>query len=226
MRQQVSRMDGSISDIRSFQAEQTSEFESIRQELRGLVGRIEALEFAERARAATNNSGAPIPTNSLQMAQMNQQPPAIVPLDLLETDLRYSETLPRRDVAELFRNALMNIRAGKFSEAMGQLQEAYDKNYTGEGSPQILFWRSVCYEGIGDHRGALESYGSLITSPQANTRKAAALLRQGSVFIRMGDFNTAELALKKLIADYPRSPEAAQAKQKLNDLRQPGRRNY
>lgn len=211
----LNRVQRSMSDVRTFQAEQTSELESIRNELRGLVGRVENLEYLQRAQLGGSPTALTDNVNSL----IKKDPPAIVPVATLNEDEAYAATLPNTEVGKTFMSALQLIRDGRFQDALPLLQEAYDRNGSAEGSVHLLFWRGVALEGLGDNRRALETYGAIVAMPTGQTRKALALLRQGSVFIRMGDSRTADLTFRKLINDYPQSVEAEQAKQRLADLR-------
>lgn len=214
LRQDVRRIDKNVSDLRNFQAEQTSEIAALQTELRNLVGRVEELEYLQRARLGSDISQLKNNLSSLQQ----KEPPAIVPMPTLEADEQLARRLPRVEVGTSFADALAKIRQGAFSEALPLLQRAYEKNFGEEGTVEIVFWRGVAYEGLGENRRALEAYGQMITDFPEHPRKALALLRQGSVFIRLGDFRTAELSFRKLIGEYPRSPEASQAKQRLKDL--------
>jgi len=183
--------------------------------VRSLAGRVEELEYLQRARLGSDISALKQNISSLQR---RVPPPAIVPLAALEADESLAQKLPRPEVAKDFGAALQKLREGAFSEALTLLDSAYDKNYGEQGTVEIVFWRGIAYEGMGENRKALEAYGQLITAFPETPRKSLALLRQGSVLIRMGDTRTAGLTFRKLIADYPRSAEAAQARERLKDL--------
>ena len=62
----ISRLQRSVADIRSFQSEQTSEIDSIRNELRGLVGRLENLEYIQRAQLGGSPTALVDNANSLR----------------------------------------------------------------------------------------------------------------------------------------------------------------
>ncbi len=216
LRQDVKRLEKSLSDVRSFQAEQTSEIAGLQTELRNLAGRVEEIEHLQRARLGSDITEL---RENLSSLKRRVPPPAIVPVLTLESDEVLAKRLANTEVGTLFSQALGKIREGQFADALSLLQEAYEKNYGAEGTPEIVFWRGISYEGLGDNRKALETYGQLVTSWRDHPRTPLALLRQGSVFIRIGDFRTAEMAFRKLIGEYPKSPEAAQAQERLKDLK-------
>ena len=71
---------------------------------------------------------------------------------------------------------------------------------------------------MADNGKALAAYHEVVTKYPKHQRAALALYRQALVFIRLKDSKTAGLTLRKLIAEFPGSSEAAQAKEKLKDL--------
>ena len=216
MKSDIAKLQRSVTDMRSFQSEQTSEIDSIRNELRGLVGRLENLEYIQRAQLGGSPTALVDNANSLR----KKTPPPIVPVEALEEDEVYLTTAQGNPEAlKRFSDALRFIREGKFQEALPLLQEAASMNGNAEGTIQMIFWRGVACEGISDHICALGAYGQIVSLQAPHFRKPLALLRQGSVFLRMGDSKTAELTYRKLINDYPTSREASLAKEKLGDLR-------
>jgi TolA-binding protein len=207
----VRGLERKLSDLRNFQAEQTTEISSIESRLRDLSGRVDVLEHAQTVRAP---AGVP----EERPAQPLQVPPPVVPLSALQADETLAAGLPRAGAAREFSEALAEIRAGKFQQALPRLQRAQEQNYGEEGTAEIIFWKGVCYDGVGDNRRALAAYGEVIASYPKASRAALALLRQASVFIRLGDIPTARLSFDKLIAEFPQSAEAATARQRLKDL--------
>ena len=110
------------------------------------------------------------------------------------------------------------IRLGNFRESLGYLNEAYDLSFNKTEAANIIFWKGIAYEGLGDNRKALTSYNNLINNHVGHYRLPLALLRQGSVFIRLGETQIARLTFEKLIAEYPQTGEAGRARTRLKDL--------
>ena len=215
LRQSQKRLEKSLSEIRTLQAEQTSEISSLQNQVRGLSGRVEEIEYLQRARLGTDISAL---KQNISNLQRRVPPPAIVPMPVLEADEDAAQRNPSPEVGKPFGEALQKIREGSFEEALPLLQQAYEKSYGGDGAAETVFWRGIAYEGLGDNGKALETYGHLVTAMPENKRKALALLRQGGVLLRMGDKRTAGVTYRKLISDYPKSPEAQQAQAKLKEL--------
>lgn len=217
----LQRFEKKLNDVRSFQAEQNSELSALQEEVRILTGRLEQVEYRAgvgvSAIGGRPKSPAPspvIPHNSVVAANT---PPAIVPLEPLEED---EARAPHLDVqvSRLFQDALYFVRRGQYRQAIPLLDQIIAFSGQKEGHLQSLFWKGVCYDGMGNNREALSSYNALIQAYPSSPRARLGLLRLASVFIRIGDTNTARLTLQKLVAEAPRTPEAEAAKKKLADL--------
>lgn len=83
-----------------------------------------------------------------------------------------------------------------------------------------LYWAARCYAARGDQNQAISKFYDVVTRYPKSDKAPAALWQQGNLFLQIGDTPDARLALGKLIRDYPNSPEAAQARQKLSEIEQ------
>lgn len=211
----VSNLRAELSDMRALQAEQTTRIEGLSTRVRMLSGRIEELEF-------TQNASIKDGLNSLKKDVVGLRkrvpPPAIVPQIALEADEALTIRL-EPEARRLFSNALIRIREGSFSLALSELQNL-SRYARGAGwLPNVVFWMGVCQEGQGQTAEALSYYHQITKDYPDHDRAALALLRQGSVFVRLGDTKSASLSYKKLISSYPGRSEAAQAKERLKGLK-------
>jgi len=209
----VSRLDRNVGDLRNLQAEQVTEVAMLRTELRQLAGRLDEIEHAQREKLGN------LTTMQGDLSRLSQRmpPPAIVPVQALEEDEGSISDLPV-DVGQRFADGLARIRAGNFAQAGAPLQEALDLGPTNAWAPQILFWIGLVGEATSDLPKAAASYLEIVSRFPKHSRTPLALLRQGTVFIRLGDKKAARLAFKKLTADFPKSPEAARARERLKDV--------
>lgn len=204
LEQRLKRLESALNDVRSFQAEQTTEIANVRQEIRRLTGKTEEIEFAQTKRLGTEFDTLKQDLSSLKR---RVPPPANVPITPLEED----ENLAARYGFQSFSDALLRLREGNYSEALLLLQSSAG---TPEIAANVQFWTGVAYDGMGENKNALTSYNDVVTQFPKHRRASQALLRQASLFEKIGDGKVADLALQKLLADYPDSPEAAQVKQK------------
>lgn len=230
----ITRLQRELADLRSFQAEQTAQISALTSELKGINGRVEELEFnRNRAQNSALLGSAPSPQGGLvpfgsegkapvgfAEAQPNQPkpvPPPIVPVQELEQDEQMTAALSS-EAGRLFYQGLSQLRRAAFSEALALLQEALASSYNTELYPFLLFWVGVSNDAMGDNRSALRAYHELTSGYGKHQRTPLGLLREGSVFIRLRDSASAKLTFEKLIADFPKSAEAAQAKVRLKDV--------
>lgn len=204
----------SIDDLRSFQAEQATQIESLRNEIRNLTGRLDVIEHGNN-----NQIGSDITNlkNDLSSLKRRVPPPSGVPVDALEQDEVLAASLPE-EIGKLFADGLLKIREGNFDHSIPVLRNALDLSYGKDWSANILFWLGVVYESVSDNRNALASYNEITTRFVKHPRAPLALFRQSDLFVKLGDKATAKLSFKKLTTDYPKSHEAALAKDKLKGL--------
>jgi TolA-binding protein len=92
-----------------------------------------------------------------------------------------------------------------------------------------LYWAGRCYILMGDstpqrstdfYNQAIAKFYDLGTTYPEGEKTPAALWEQGQLFLEMGDEPDARIVFSRLIRDYPASPEAGRARQKLADLQQ------
>ena len=211
----VSRLERNVSDLRALQAEQTESINSLDSQIKLVAGRLEELEFAQNKRLGTDLSAL---KDDLSALRKRIPPPAGVPTAELEADEAWAKDLPE-DSGRIFLDGLALVREGKFADALPLFENAVEQTEsTGKGGV-ILFWQGVAHDGLLDNKGALRSYAEVLARYPKSHRAPASLLRQSDVFSRLGDKKTAQLSLKKLLEDYPKSPEAVEAKDKLKLLK-------
>ncbi|MCO6431708.1 MAG: tetratricopeptide repeat protein [Deltaproteobacteria bacterium] len=214
LKQDINRLEQSISDVRGFQAEHTAQISELRSELRVVNGRLDEIQHSQTSSIGTDLSAL---KQDLSSIKRRVPPPPIVPADALEADETFVSNLPP-DVAKLFGDALLEIRQANFSTSIPMLRSALDISYGRDWSANILFWLGVSYDGTDDNRNALASYNEVVSRFSRHERAPLALLRQSAVFVRLGDVQSAKLTLRKLVADYPKSKVVGTAKEKLKNL--------
>jgi TolA-binding protein len=208
------RVQTNLNDLRGFQAEQTTKIASLETEVRQLSGRLEELEFAQNKRLGSDLTDL---KRDLTDLKRRVPPPPIVPAAVLENDERSASRMPP-EISPIFSEAFQNLREGRFSDAESHLREALELSRGTEWAADSLFWLGVAQEGGNNNKDALQSYYAVAKEFPKGKKAALALLRQASVLVRLGDSKTARLTLNKLISDFPRTEEAARAKERLKDL--------
>lgn len=124
--------------------------------------------------------------------------------------------------------AAMQSLAGKdCGPAVSKLDAFARSNRDSALADNALYWAARCYVLMGDatpgrstefYNQAISKFYDVGTSYPKGEKTPAALLEQGDLFIRIGDVPDARIVFSRLIRDYPRSKEAAVARQKLAEL--------
>ena len=150
LRQDLDTLERSMKDLRSQQAEQTSQLAGLQADVRSLQGKFEELDYSQKQKI-----GSEVSTLKDQLSNLKRRvpPPAIVPADVLDSDEAFARTLSE-DTALRFTEGLTAIREGNFEQAISVLQTALDVSGNEPQSGNILFWLGVAYEGAGDNRNA------------------------------------------------------------------------
>jgi len=209
----ILKLERDLDTLRSAQAANTAEIDSIRADVRSLSGRVEEVEF----RFSKGGPQLQELQRSLSTLQRRVPPPAIVPVRALEEDEGEALRLPEQ-LTPLLQEGWLKLRSAEFESAALKFREAVDISVGDVSMATALFWLGVASEGMADNRGALAAYHQLVTEFPKHRRAALALFRQGSVLIRLGDSATARVTFEKLIATLPKSEEARLAKERLKDL--------
>jgi TolA-binding protein len=211
----VNRLERSISDLRSLQAEQSESLSSLDSQMKLLSGRLEELEFSQNRRLGGDISAL---RDDLSALRKRVPPPPGVPLAELEADESWAKNLSP-ETGRIFLDGLAMLRDGKYADAVPLFENAADQARSAGQAGPILFWLGVGYDGLVDNKAALRSYVESVSQFPKSHRAPASLLRQAEVFTRLGDKGTAKLSLKKLSEDYPKSPEAIEAKDRLRSMK-------
>lgn len=211
----VSRLERRIDDMSAFQQEQTETINSLDSQVKLLSGRLEELEFGQHKRMGGDLNAL---KEDISALRKRVPPPTAVPVAELEADEVWANQLPA-ETAQIFMDALGALRDGRFADALPLLQSAAEQADSDDKAGVVLFWQGVAYDGLSDNKGALRSYAEVVARFPKSVRAPGSLLRQSDVLMRLGDKATAKDSLKKLIKDYPKSPEAHVAKERLNALK-------
>lgn len=214
LEQDVENLQISLKDLRSLQADQTSKISALEEDLRKISGSIEEVQFAtdqKIGRSIENLQG------DVSLLRKRVPPPSIVPEAEFAKDEEGLGGLPS-ELSGPVAQGLQSLREANFERALAFWDESLDLAVGTDWEPLTLFWRTVTLEGLQRSPEAVQEYLSLVKRFPKYQRAPLALYRQGTLLQRMGDKKVSRLAFTKLIGDYPKSPEATQARQILSDL--------
>lgn len=212
----VTRLERSVADLRALQAEQTESINSLDSQIKLVAGRLEELEFSQGRRLGSDLNAL---KEDLSAIRKRMPPPAGVPVAELESDEAWADKLSE-ETRRIFLDGLALVREGKYADAVPLFENAAQQARSDHDlAGPVLFWLGVSHDGLSDNKGALRAYAEVVGQYPKSHRAPSSLLRQSDLFVRLGDKKTAQLSLKKLVEDYPKSPELLEAKERLRELK-------
>jgi TolA-binding protein len=211
----VTRLERELDDVRIVQAELSAKFDALEGQARQVTGKMEELAFSQQSNRLQGDVG----TLKQEISRLGRRipPPALVPLLALEEDEARVGSYSSEE-SRFFNNGLTRIRTGSYHEAQPVFQELYQLTGNPDLQARAMFWMGVSEEGKGNNPAALKIFHDLVQNHPSHPRVPHSLLRQASVLVRLRDTNTARLTLQKLIASYPDTPEANDARARLARL--------
>ncbi|MGQ9499728.1 MAG: tol-pal system protein YbgF [Dissulfurimicrobium sp.] len=213
---------GSISDIRSEQADLSNKVDELRAEvmrLNGLIDEIkhknkqdmeEITRFANEVKMQIDNLKAQQET----MASMSGSPKiGAAPPPATTKNEPVPETDPYQQGMELFKEK-------DFNGAKKLFQSYIDKNPNGKLMDNAFFWIGECEYNLEHFEEAILAYQKVISQFPKSNKAPDAMLKQGMAFAKLGDKQSARIVLEKLIRQHPDSEQAARAKKQIATLKQ------
>ncbi|HWP65664.1 MAG TPA: tetratricopeptide repeat protein [Candidatus Limnocylindria bacterium] len=162
--------------------------------------------------------------------------PPVGPVGKLTADWDQSVAAERAAVAAVdvperadFEEILGTLAQRDCGPAVPRLNAFAASHKTSPLADNALYWAGRCYILMGDstpqrstdfYNQAIAKFYDLGTTYPEGEKTPAALWEQGQLFLEMNDEPDARIVFSRLIRDYPGSPEAARARQKLADLQQ------
>ncbi len=199
-----------IADIRSLQAQQSSHINEIRSQIRNISGNVEEIQHVSIGKTKELEA-------SISQLKSRVPPPAGVPEDLLNQDDDRIAAI-KGESADLYRDALGEVRAGNFESAKTKLSQFIEANPGTAFTDNAIFWLGIVYEKLGQADRAIISYSEVFQKYPAEDMVPAALYHLSDAFLKIGSKSDAVVTLQKLIEEHPNSPMAAAGVEKLKQL--------
>lgn len=138
---------------------------------------------------------------------------------LEKKDVPSAEKTKKTDPEELYAKGLKHIKEKKYREGTESfvkfLKEFPDHKLAGHAQ----YWLGEIYYTKGDWEKAILEFNKVIKSYPKGEKVAAATLKQGFSFEKLGSVKEARMLLEQVISKFPDSNEAKIAKKRLRDLK-------
>jgi tol-pal system protein YbgF len=121
-------------------------------------------------------------------------------------------------VGELYQTALKDFMAAKYNLATPEFEDVV-KNYPDDAlSGNAYFYLGEIHYRAGRYQEAIKNYDHVIQGFPANQKVPAARLHKASALLTLKDREAGISEMRALIQRFPNSPEASQARTKLNGM--------
>lgn len=207
----VETLEKTVRNLESSQNQTSQDLASVDERVRDLQKAVEELGYTQANKFGTEVSSL---KEDLQNLRKRVPPPAIVPVNALEMDEQYVDTLPE-EVKKIFNEGFINLRSGKFVDALPSFASLTQQSENQEWAPISYFWLGVTHDGLLEFKNSLGSYNQVVGLFKSHPRAPLALLRQAGALEKLGDKKATVAVLQKLILDYPNSAESKVARNRL-----------
>lgn len=187
----------------------SNQLESLRIEVAKLRGQLEMLAYeTEASQKRQRDFYVDLDTRLRKLEPSGEQPVAAAASD---SGKPLDEAAATRD----YDAALVHVKAARYREAVNAFT-AFTKNHVGsEKMPGAYYWLGSSHAQLREYARAAEQYAKVPAGWPNDMRAADAMLGQGNALIDGGDVKGGNKVLEALLQQYPKSPAAQSARQRL-----------
>jgi len=219
--------------LRQMSASLRAQIDELRDEVRGLRGRMEEMEHAQRLKPASGEIGekpredklARLEDASSQYAQrltrieehLKLEPAAAGPKPGSKIRPESSAKMPSEE--ELYNKAKQTFDQGNNVQARRGFEEVIQSYPASASAGSAQFWIGETFFREKAYEKSILEYQKVIEKYPKSNKVPAALLKQGHAFLALGDKVNSRLIFEELVRKYPHSAEAKAASDKLKEIR-------
>ncbi|MEK6583388.1 MAG: tol-pal system protein YbgF [Nitrospirota bacterium] len=238
IKEQFAKMDsqntGSIDMLQKNQADFENRFTQLATDVQVIQGSVE--ENTHRMAELTENSDdhdAAIQEMSRRLDNLEamkgeevrkQQEMPVVPAPPGQPTVHSSAVTPPGGVvastpSELYNQSYKDYMSGNYDLAIEGFYNYLRQLPTGNLAPNALYWIGECYYSKGDYGKAVTVFESVTIDYPKSDKIVSALLKMGYGYEKLNNNDMAKLYFKKVVEQFPYSPEASLAKVRLTDIK-------
>lgn len=121
---------------------------------------------------------------------------------------------------QAYDKALSSFQAKKYNEAYSLFSDFTEKYHSSQLAVNARFWSGDCLYNQKEYALAILEYQNVIADNPHHAKAPAALYKQALSFEKLQDIETAKIVYKKIVIEYPKSEQAADAQKRLKELGQ------
>lgn len=191
--------------LRRADADLQANFDSLKGSMQSVTGRMEELEHLIKRQNEDNDR---------RIAALEDQ---VVKLQMaLNLD---GSTGEAASPDNLYLKGLSAFRAGEMTSARTAFNQFIAQYSSHELVSNAKYWIGETYYGDKNYEQAILEFQEVIKHYPKTEKAPAAMFKQALAFRAIKDTKSTQYLLKRLIADYPKSEEAAKAKQLQKEIK-------
>jgi tol-pal system protein YbgF len=119
-----------------------------------------------------------------------------------------------------YREAHASYRDGDYDACIDRFRRFLQTYPTSPYADDSAYWMAECHFKKGDYKSAILRFDDVVARYPEGDKSADALYRQGEALLKLGPnyAKAAGKAFERVIAEYPNSPRAGEAKKQLELL--------
>lgn len=121
--------------------------------------------------------------------------------------------------SELYNQSYKDYMSGNYDLAIEGFYNYLRQLPTGNLAPNALYWIGECYYSKGDYAKSVTVFESVTIDYPKSYKIVSALLKMGYGYEKLNNNDMAKLYFKKVVEQFPYSPEASLAKVRLTELK-------
>ncbi|GHT36916.1 hypothetical protein AGMMS49593_02860 [Endomicrobiia bacterium] len=121
--------------------------------------------------------------------------------------------------SSVYQSAYGDYSMGKYDIACSGFQSFVDKYPNTELAPQAQFYMGECYYSSGMFDKALEEYNKVEEHYKRSGLVSSARFKMAMCYEMLGESDESSSVLSSILKDFPQSPEASRAKEKIRTNR-------
>jgi tol-pal system protein YbgF len=219
--------------LRQMSASLRAQIDELRDEVRGLRGRLEEAEHAQRQKPAAGETVekprddrlARLEEASSQHTQrltriedhLKMEPAAAAPKS--ESKIRPESAAKVPSEEELYNRAKLAFDQGNMPQSRRGFEDLIQRYPNSSTADNAQFWIGETFFREKAYEKSILEYQKVIEKYPKGNKVPAALLKQGHAFLALGDKVNSRLIFEELIRKYPHSAEAKAASDKLKEIR-------
>ncbi|MBI5379235.1 MAG: tol-pal system protein YbgF [Nitrospirae bacterium] len=229
--QRVAKLESGQEEVRRNQADLGAKMDQISSEMQVLTGRFE--ESRHQSQRALQEFAALRQTQEQRLREMEQkikslhEPPAsptggatAFPAPAQEAkETKEAKPPVKKSPEEIYKEAYDTLKEGHPAEAREQFKKFLKLHPKSDLADNAQYWIGETHYVERDYEKAVLAFEELVKKYPKGDKVPGALLKEAYAFLELKDKSNARTLLKRLVALYPKSEEAALAKKKLKELK-------